>query len=59
VTHQNGLQTVWIVTKVERGIPVEVEAFYDRRPAQMRMWSWRRRMHPEYDEIALFEVPVR
>lgn len=52
------LSGLWIVVKVESGIPVEVEVFPDRESAEARDKILHEQMHPENDEIGIFEVRV-
>jgi len=54
----NQPEPLWIVVKVESGIPVAVEAYSDRRSAEMREQAWRERMNPDDDESGVFEVQV-
>jgi hypothetical protein len=51
-------ELLWIVVKVERGIPVMVEAYRDQQSADMREQFLREHMHPEYDETGVFEVQI-
>jgi hypothetical protein len=53
---QEQLELLWVVVKVESGIPVMVEAYRDKRYAQMRERSLRKHMHPENDETGIFEI---
>ena len=55
----NRPEPLWIVVKIESGIPVTVEAYRDRRSAEMREQAWRERMNPDNDESGVFEVQVR
>ena len=50
---------LWVVVKVESGIPVTVEAYQDRRAAEMREQDLRNDMHPENDETGIFQTPIR
>ena len=49
-------EPLWVVVKVESGIPVMVEAYRDKQSAEMREQSWRKYMHPENDETGVFEI---
>jgi hypothetical protein len=49
---------LWIVVKVDSGIPVMVEAYPDEQSAKTRERSLRRDMHPENDETGVFEVQI-
>jgi hypothetical protein len=51
-------ESLWIVVKVESGIPVTVEAYRDRLSAEMREQCWRERMNPDNDESGVFEVQM-
>ena len=51
-------ELVWVVAKVESGIPVTVEAYRDRESAEMREQSLRECMHPENDETGVFETQI-
>jgi len=51
-------ESLWIVVKVESGIPVTVEAYRDRRSAEMREQAWRERMNSDNDETGVFEVQM-
>ena len=51
-------ELLWVVVKVESGIPVMVEAYWDRESAETREQFWRENMRPEYDETGVFEVHI-
>lgn len=51
-------EPLWIVVKVESGIPVTVEAYRDGLTAETREQSLRWCMHPENDETGIFEVQI-
>ena len=51
-------ELLWVVVKVESGIPVTVEAYRDRLSAEMREKSLREHMHPENDETGVFGVQI-
>lgn len=51
-------ELLWVVVKVESGIPGMVEAHRDEQSAKIRERSLRRHMHPENDETSVFEVEV-
>ena len=48
--------TVWVVVKVESGIPVQVKAFEDLAKAEKRQATWKRNLRPDYDSVGLFEA---
>ena len=54
----NQPEPLWIVVKVESGIPVTVEAYRDRLSAEMQEQAWRERMNPDNDETEVFEVQM-
>ena len=45
---------LWIVVKVEGGIPVQAEAYQDRIIARSRIREMRKEMNEERDETGLF-----
>lgn len=49
---------LWVVVKVESGIPVTVEVYRDKQLAEMRERSLRTCMRPDDDEIGLFELQI-
>lgn len=51
-------QTLWVVVKVESGIPVIAEGYLDRQSAEVREHHFREHMHPENDETGVFEIQV-
>ena len=51
-------ELLWIVVKVESGIPAIVEAYRDSLSARAREQRFRWRMNPDNDETGVFEVPV-
>jgi hypothetical protein len=54
---QRKSKPLWVVVKVESGIPVMVEAYLNKQPAKMRNRFLRKHMHPENDETGIFEIP--
>jgi hypothetical protein len=50
---------VWVFVKVERGIPIEAEAYKSRRRAEQRWSAWRKTMNDEYDAAAIFPVLLK
>ncbi len=55
---ENRARTLWVVVKVESGIPVIAEGYLDRQSAVMREHYFREHMHPENDETAVFQIRV-
>ena len=51
-------ELLWVVVKVESGIPVMVEAYRDKQSAEVRERSLRKCMHPENDETGVFEIQI-
>jgi len=56
---KNQIKLLWVVVKVESGIPVMIEAYGDKKSAEMRERDLRKYMHPENDETGVFEIPTR
>ena len=55
---QKQSQLLWIVVKVESGLPAMVEAYQDRDSAEGREDSLRKDMRVENDETGVFEIRV-
>lgn len=58
MTHKQP-ELLWIVVKVESGIPVLVEAYRDKPSAERREQLLRIDMGPENDETGVFETQIR
>jgi hypothetical protein len=58
MTLQKQSELLWVVVKVESGIPVMVEVYRDKQSAEMREQSLRKCMHPENDETDVFEIQI-
>jgi len=58
MTPQKQPELLWVVVKVESGIPVMVEAYRDKQSAEVRERSLRKCMHPENDETGVFEIQI-
>ena len=58
MTLQRQLETLWIVVRVESGIPTCVQAYRNQRSAERREQLWRQEMNLEDDETGLFPVRV-
>ena len=52
-------KTIWVVVKVERGIPVDARAFRKELSAMKSEQSLRIGMNTENDETGVFQVSVR
>ena len=50
---------LWVVVSVHSGIPTEVQAFRSVRVALKHQAAIRRRMRPDYDDVAVFRMPIR
>lgn len=50
---------LWIVVKVESGIPVTAEGYGARAAAKRREATLRRRMREAYDSVGTFELAVK
>ncbi len=55
---RNDSKPIWVVVKVESGIPTLVEAYRDKRTAKVRERSLRRDTNPDYDEVGAFQVRI-
>ena len=55
---QDKLNVVWVVVKVESGIPVFAEVFSNQTAAQRRENQLRAKMHPENDEVGVFSSQI-
>ena len=53
---QKASDTLWIVVKVESGIPVMVEYYRNRNIAELRERFLRKCMRPDCDEVNIFEL---
>jgi hypothetical protein len=51
-------ERLWVVVKVESGIPAIVEAYRGRLSAKAREQRFRWRMNPDNDETGVFGVLV-
>ena len=49
-------ELLWVVIKVESGIPVMAEAYGDKKSAKIREQYLRKHMQPENDETGIFEI---
>ncbi len=49
---------VWVVVKVESGIPMSVQVYSDKQKAEAREAELRVGMDPDCDETGLFYVQV-
>ena len=49
---------LWVVVKVESGIPVSAEAYCSESHAVLREQALRKNMHPENDEVGVFETRI-
>lgn len=50
--------SLWVVVKVESGIPVLAEVYRCKRTAERRERLLRGQMNPENDEVSVFECRV-
>jgi len=55
---QKQAELMWVVVKVEGGIPVMVEPYRDEQSAQKKEQFLRTYMHPENDETGIFEIQL-
>lgn len=56
--NEYGLGIVWIVVKVESGIPVFAEVSNDETVARRREDQLRKEMNPDNDEVGVFSSRV-
>ena len=49
---------LWVVVKIERGVPVMIDAYPNKRAATRREKFLRRHMHIETDDVALLEIKL-
>lgn len=49
---------LWVVVKSERGVPVLLDAYRDKRSANSRAQFLRLDMNPDEDRVELFAVPL-
>lgn len=49
---------VWVVVEVQSGLPVVVEAYRNKKDAQIREEMLRSKINPNNDETDIFEVQV-
>jgi len=52
-------EVLWVVVRVESGIPVMAEAYADEMSAILREEHWRRSMSADNDETGVFAAEVR
>lgn len=56
--HKKDPRTLWVVVKVESGVPVIVEAYYRQKTARSRERLLRRNIREDYDTVNVFEVEI-
>ena len=49
---------LWVVVKIERGVPVMIDAYRDKRSAKTRAEFLRLHMRPESDSVELFAISI-
>ncbi len=49
---------LWVVLKVEHGVPVMIDAYRDKRSAKRREEFLRQHMRPEVDQVGLFQIKL-
>lgn len=55
---QKAQQQLWVAVRVERGFPVEVQAFRKRNSALRMENTWRSKMNPDYDETDVLPLNI-
>ncbi|MBM4275357.1 MAG: hypothetical protein FJ134_12985 [Deltaproteobacteria bacterium] len=46
----------WVVVRVERGFPVEVQGFRRKSDAEKKEREWRKTINPDYDETEVLPL---
>ena len=49
---------IWVVLKVEHGVPVMIDAYRDKHSANKREKFLRQHMRPDSDEVAKFDIKL-
>ncbi len=49
---------IWVVVKIERGIPVMIDAYHNKRSASQREKFLRQHMRQEIDDVALLDIKL-
>jgi len=49
---------LWVTVKVESGIPVSVDPYWDRESAEKEAQAFRKQTNPDNDEVGVFAVPI-
>ncbi len=49
---------LWVVLKIEHGVPVMIDAYRDKRSAQRREAFLRQHMRPDVDKVGLFQIKL-
>lgn len=57
--NEHSSDLVWVVVKVESGIPVFAQAFSDETDAERLENRLRAKMNPENDEVGIFPSRVK
>ncbi len=57
-TASKGTKRMWVVLKVEHGVPVMIDAYGDKRSAKRREEFLRQHMRPDVDQVALFPIKL-
>lgn len=53
-----GSRRLWVVLKVEREVPVMIDAYGDKRSAKKRARFLQQHMRPDLDQVALLEIKL-
>ncbi len=54
--NQTQARRLWIVVKIERGVPVMIDAYSDKRSAKRRENFLRLHMRQGFDQVGIFEI---
>lgn len=51
-------QKIWAAIKIERGFPIEVKGYQNRKSAEKQEQVWRKHINLDYDETGVLEMSV-
>ena len=52
------LKRLWVVIKIERSVPVMIDAYRDKRSANKRAEFLRLHMNADLDQVQVFAIPL-
>ncbi len=53
--HQDKGKSLWVVVRVESGVPVLAKVFEQENPARRCLDSWQKTVREDYDSVGLLE----